>query len=367
MRIAFFNWRDMKNPHAGGAELYVHEIAKQLAAMGHSPTIFTSSFPGSAPREYIDGIEHVRYGGRFLIYPKSVLCYRRHIAGKYDAIVESINGMPFFTPLFAREKCVPLIYQLTRENWYSGLPFPLAFAGYHLEDLLLGIYGKRTAIAVSDSTKCDLEAIGFGDVRIVHGASSISPPKGIRKERRPTLVYLGRLTKSKRVDHALLAFSSLVKKIPSARLWIAGGGPEDGRLRNLAATLGISKNTVFFGRVDEGKKAELLSRAHLMLFPAVREGWGLTVNEANSCATPAIGYDVPGLRDSIRPGVNGYLIRAGNYEAMAECAAGLLSDQRRLRRLASGAVRRSKKFAWKTSALRLAGILEGARASAEGC
>jgi len=358
MRIAFFNWRDMKNPRAGGAELYVHQIMKHLAVLGHSVTLFTSSFPGSAPHEYVDGIEHVRYGGRFLIYPKSVLCYRRHIAGKYDAIVESINGMPFFTPLFAREKSVPLVHQLTRENWYSGLPLPLAFAGYHLEDVFLSAYRKRTAIAVSDSTKSELEALGFCDVRIVHGAASLSPPKGITKEDRPTLIYLGRLTKSKRVDHALLAFSSILKTSPSARLWIAGTGPEEASLRKLAATLGMSENTVFFGRVDEEKKAELFSRAHMMLFPAVREGWGLTVNEANSCATPVIGYDVPGLRDSIRPGMNGCLVPAGDYNAMAECALGLLSDQRSLRNLASGAVTSSKQFTWEKSALRLAGILE---------
>ncbi len=358
MRVAFFNWRDMKNPRAGGAELYMHQIMKHLVALGHGATLFTSSFPGSAPHEYVDGIEHIRYGGRFLIYPKSVLCYRRHIAGKYDAIVESINGMPFFTPLFAREKTVPLVHQLTRENWYSGLPLPLAFAGYHLEDLFLSVYRKRTAIAVSDSTKSDLEAIGFSDVRIVHGAASLSPPEGITKEDRPTLICLGRLTRSKRVDHALLAFSSILKKSPSARLWIVGAGPEDARLRKLAASLDLSENMVFFGRVDEGKKAELFSRAHLMLFPAMREGWGLTVNEANSCATPAVGYDVPGLRDSIRPGVNGCLVPAGNHDAMAECAVSLLSDHERLRELASSAVTSSRRFSWEKSALRLAEILE---------
>jgi glycosyltransferase involved in cell wall biosynthesis len=358
MKIAFFNWRDMKNPRAGGAELYMHQIMKHVTALGHSATLFTSLFPGSAKHEYMDGIEHIRYGGRFLMYPKSVLCYRRHIAGKYDAIVESINGVPFFTPLFAREKSVPLVHQLTSENWYSGLPLPLAFAGYHLEDIFLSVYKKRTAIAVSNSTKADMEAIGFRDVRIVHGAASLSPPKGVGKESRPTLIYLGRLTKSKRVDHALLAFGSILKEVPSAQFWIAGAGPEESNLRKLAATLGISENTIFFGRVNEGKKAELFARAHLMLFPAVREGWGLTVNEANSCATPAIGYDVPGLRDSIRPGVNGCLVPAGDHNAMAECAVNLLSDQRRLRNLASGAVTSSKQFTWEKSALALVGILE---------
>jgi glycosyltransferase involved in cell wall biosynthesis len=52
-----------------------------------------------------------------------------------------------------------------------------------------------------------------------------------------------------------------------------------------------------------------LSRAHIILVPAVREGWGLVVTEANAMGTPAIGYDdVPGLRDSIRHGETGITI-----------------------------------------------------------
>jgi len=359
MRIAFFNWRDMRNPLAGGAEVYVHQVMKHLVAMGHPATLFTSSFPGSRPQESIDGILHIRYGGRFLMYPKSFACYREHVHGRYDAIVESVAGMPFFTPLFAREKVVSLIHQLTRENWFSGLPLPLAFAGYHLENHLLAPYKSRPAIAVSDSTRSDLEAIGFRDVRLVHGASDISPPEKAGKERRPTLIQVGRLVKSKRAEHSLLALRSILGKIPSAQLWIVGSGPEEAGLRKLAAELGISRSVTFFGWVDEEKKAWLLARAHLGLFPAVREGWGLTVNEANACSTPVIGYDVPGLRDSIRPGVNGHLVPAGNHDELAETASRLLTDGESLSALSSSAARFSKNFSWEKSAARMADILEG--------
>jgi glycosyltransferase involved in cell wall biosynthesis len=358
MRIAFFNWRDIRNPLAGGAEVYVHQVMKHLVAMGHSATLFTSSFPGSPRQESIDGILHVRYGGRFLMYPNSFTCYREHVAGRHEAIVESVNGMPFFTPLFAHEKVVSLIHQLTRENWYSGLPLPLAFAGYHLENHLLGPYKGRPAIAVSDSTKSELEAMGFHDVRVVHGASDISPPQNAGKERRPTLIQLGRLVKSKRAEDSLLAFSSILRTVPSAQLWIVGSGPEEASLRELAARLGISRSITFFGRVDEEKKAYLLARAHIGLFPAVREGWGLTVNEANACSTPVIGYDVPGLRDSIRPGVNGYLVPSGDHDAMAKVASGLLNDPERLPALSSSAERFSKRFSWGKSAAMMADILE---------
>ena len=114
MRIAFFNWRDISHPLAGGAEVYVHELMKRLAGRGHAVALFTSSFPGAKEREIIDGIEHIRYGGRFTIYPKAFFCYKKHIEGRYDVIVESINGAPFFTKLFAKEPVVPFIHQLTK-------------------------------------------------------------------------------------------------------------------------------------------------------------------------------------------------------------------------------------------------------------
>jgi glycosyltransferase involved in cell wall biosynthesis len=350
MRIAFFNWRDIRHPTAGGAEVYVHNIMKCLRAKGHRVTLFSSSFPGSAEHDIIDGIEHVRYGGRFLIYPKAILCYRRHIEGRYDVIVESINGVPFFIPLFAKEKVVPLVHQLTRENWYSALPAPLAFVGYHLEDHLLRLYARCTAVAPSQSTKSDLEMLGFKNVRIVHGAADVEPPKKATKESSPTLMYLGRITRSKRPDHVLRAFRKVRDSIPDAVLWVVGSGSEEERVRQLAQSLGIGGNVRFFGKVSERKKAELLSRAHILLLPAVREGWGLVVLEANACGTPVVGYRVHGLRDSIKDGVNGLLADDGDVTALALCVSSMLSDRRALQALSASSLRYARSFSWERSA-----------------
>lgn len=360
MRIAFFNWRDIKNPLAGGAEVYNHQILKRIVKEGHGVTLFTSSFPGSAPREFIDGIEHIRYGGRFLIYPESYSCYKKHIEGRYNVIVESINGVPFFTNLFAKEKVVPFIHQLTRENWYSGISTPLAFLGYHLEDSMLSIYRKNPAIVPSESTRSDLEELGFADIRVVHGAADIKPPKKISKEKEKTLIYLGRLTKSKRVDDVLRAFSMIRESGQDARLWIAGSGPEERNLKRLKGDLRLGEHVKFFGKVSQEEKAELFSRAHLMLFPAVREGWGLVVLEANACGTPVIGYDVPGLRDSIRDGINGFLVDEGDISAMAKRSMELLRDMESLTRLGKMSIAFSDKFKWEKSAKEFLSVLEEA-------
>ena len=351
MRIAFFNWRDIRNPLAGGAEAFTHQLLRRLAERGHTVTLFSSFYKGAPARESIDRVEHIRFGGRYSMYFRALGCYKKHVEGRYDVIVECINGVPFFMPMFAKEKVVSVIHQLTRENWYSGLPFPLAFLGYHGEDLMLGPYRDRLAIVPSESTLEDLEALGFGNVEIVHYAADVLPPTGLEKESAPTLIYLGRLTKSKRVDHALKAFK-LVLDAASRRggvppfLWILGSGPEESRLRALSASLGMANSVVFFGKVDEGRKAELLAKAHLALFPAVREGWGLVVLEANACGTPVIGYDIPGLRDSIREGTNGYVVETGDSAAMGRKAIELLSDAKALAALSRSAKAYSETFSW---------------------
>ncbi|MCI0503250.1 glycosyltransferase family 4 protein [Candidatus Micrarchaeota archaeon] len=349
MKIAFFNWRDIRHPAAGGAEVYIHMLMRSLAKMGHEPVLFCSSYPGASARSRIDGIDHVRYGGKYMIYPKSLFCYRKHIRGRFDLIVDTVNGIPFFTPLFARERVVPLIFQLTRENWFSALPSPAAFAGYHLEDAMLSPYRNLTAFVPSPSTRDDLLKLGFRDVRIIYGAADVTPAD-IGKDNPPAVIYLGRLTKSKRVDHALEAFRAVNSRFPASRLWIAGSGPQEGALRRRSQALGLGASVEFFGRVGQAEKSRLLSRASLMLFPAVREGWGLTVLEANACRTPVIGYDVPGLRDSIRDGVNGMLVQSGDSQAMGVAAAGLLSDNERLERLSDSAMRYASGFSWKKAA-----------------
>jgi glycosyltransferase involved in cell wall biosynthesis len=98
--------------------------------------------------------------------------------------------------------------------------------------------------------------------------------------------------------------------------------------------------------IFQTKKYELLSRAHVILIPAVREGWGLIVTEANAMGTPAIGYDVYGLRDSIRHDETGIIVEEKLPEAMAQQAISLLRDSDRLFKYSRNALEFSKQFSW---------------------
>jgi glycosyltransferase involved in cell wall biosynthesis len=115
-----------------------------------------------------------------------------------------------------------------------------------------------------------------------------------------------------------------------------------------------------FGKQDTSSKLELMSRSHVLLVPGVREGWGLVVTEANAMGTPAVAYDVPGLRDSVIDGVNGTLVQRGDYVGMAIEAIDILRDHIRRKTFSLNGIRHAKNFSWDTTASRISEILAAA-------
>ncbi len=355
MNILIYNWRDIKNPDAGGAEVFTHENARRWVEKGHKITLFTAAFKGCKKNETIDGVEIIRSGGRYTVYLKAPQFYRKH-AGEYDVVVDEINTRPFMTPKFVNDgtPVIALIHQLAREFWFYETPFPINWIGNHiLEDRWLKNYINIPTITVSQSTKNDLIDLGFKNVTIISEGINFKPLLDIpEKEKEPTLIFVGRMGHAKLPDHVMEAFNYIKKRIPGAKLWMVG----DGKMRK---ELEENKpdDVTFFGYVDGNKKHELMSRAHVILVPGVREGWGLVVTEANAMGTPAIGYNVHGLRDSIRSGETGLLCEP-NPEAMADKSIEILNDNDLQKRLSKDALEDSRKFNWDISAMETLRILE---------
>lgn len=355
MNILIYNWRDIKNPAAGGAEVVTHEISKRLVLKGHKITLFTSAFAGCKENETIDGVNIIRSGGRYTVYLKAPQFYRKH-AGEYDVVVDEINTRPFMTPNFVNNgtPVIALIHQLAREFWFYETPFPINWIGNHiLEDRWLRNYIDIPTITVSQSTKNDLISLGFIDITIIPEGINFKPLIDIReKEKVPTFIFVGRMGRAKLPDHVMEAFIYIKKRMPDAKLWMVG----DGKMRKKLEE-NKPDDVTFFGYVDGYKKHELMSRAHAILVPGVREGWGLVVTEANAMGTPAIGYDVHGLRDSIRDGETGLLCEP-DPEAMAGKAIELLNDNDLQKRLSKDALEDSRKFNWDITAMETLRVLE---------
>lgn len=345
MRILWFNWRDIKNPEGGGAEVFTHEVARRLVQRGYEVTVFASSFKGCRPEEEIDGVSYIRRGNRYTVYRRAREYYHKD-KSLFDLIIDEVNTVPFFTPKFVNDKpIIALIHQLAREFWFYETKFPLNYIGYYLEERWLSNYKSIHTVTVSDSTKKDLEELGFKKVYIVKEGLGIKPLSDLAvKESEPTLIFVGRLKKAKLPDHAIKAFSIIKRSVKNAKLWVVGDGYMLKHLKEMD-----KQDVKFFGKVSNDLKQELMSRAHIILVPAVREGWGLVVTEANAMGTPAIAYNVHGLRDSVIDGKTGILVD-NNPEALAEAAIKLLKNKELLFNMSSNALIHARRYSWDDTA-----------------
>ena len=302
MRILIYNWRDLTHPKAGGAEVYTDAIAREWSSQGHEVTLFTSAVDGQPVDQMLaGGYRVIRRGGRLSVYREARRYWRTQGTGNFDLVIDEVNTKPFGCPKWISDvPVVALIHQVAREIWFHETWLPVALLGrFWLEKHWLAAYRDTAVVTVSTSSKESLEAYGLRNVTIVPEGMYPSPTserahKSV-KEDRLTLAFVGRLSSNKRPQDVIKAFGIIQGKIPEARLWIMGTGPMEAKLRRHAPS-GVE----FFGRVSDEEKFDRLGRTHALVATSVREGWGLVVTEAAMAGTPSVGYDVPGLRDSIK-------------------------------------------------------------------
>lgn len=353
MNVLILNWRDSANPKAGGAERVTDVLAAGLIAAGHNVTWFTSSFPGALQEETKNGVRIIRRGGQITVRWHAYRWYRKLGRAAYDIVVDEINTIPFGAPRFVREPVLAYINQLAREVWRFEAPVPLSTAGRLVEPLMLKQYRETPVVTISGSTRDDLVGLGFREknIRVMPlGLDIKSCPESVLEDKtpEPILLYFGSLRPMKRVDQAILAMPEIIKQVPGAVLRIAGGGREKDkkRLEALVRKLGLTEKVTFPGRVNDEEKARLMAGARLLLVCSAREGWGLVVIEANACGTPAVVYDVPGLRDSVVNGETGLIAKENTPLALAAAAASLLLDEQLYKKISRNAWLRSKTFNW---------------------
>lgn len=352
MKILVINWQDIKNPLGGGAEVHLHEIFSRIARMGHEVTLYCSSFPGAPAEEVIDGIRVIRQGGRetFNFYvPFAYLTRFRH--EHFDIVIDDLNKIPFFTPLYVRKPLIAIAHHLFDRSIFLEASFPVASYVYWMERLALWMYRRANIpfMVVSPSTQEEFLRRGY-DIKslpIIYNCVDHTRYKaGGTKSPQPLIGYFGRLKKYKSVDHLLQAIPSLRKAIPELQVAIIGEGDDRPRLEALSKELGLEGCVKFTGFVSEDEKVKLLQQMWVKVAPSSKEGWGLTVLEANACGTPVVASNVPGLRDAIKDNETGLLYEFGNVPELTGKLLRVLNDGELRNRLASNALQFSKQFDW---------------------
>lgn len=350
MKILILNWRDIRNPKSGGAEIVTFEHAKAWVKAGHKVAWFTSKFKGSSKNELIEGIEIIRGGNALTVYLLAPFYYFFSRL-RFDVVIDEIHALPFFTPLYVKVPKVVFIHEVAREIWNYMLPFPIGGIGRLLELLYFKLYKNQLFWTDAGSTIDEL--VKFG----INRSSCIAIPCAIQnkvlevlpnKENDPTFIFISRLVRMKGVEEVIRAFSIIKKEKKDAQLWILGGGDENyvSYLHNITKDLGVDKEVKFFGYVTEKKKLELVRRAHILLHASVKEGWGLVVIEAASQGTPAVVYNVSGLRDSVINGKTGIVLTENSPKDLAKEAIFLMADKKRYVQFQNNCLKWAKSLKW---------------------
>jgi glycosyltransferase involved in cell wall biosynthesis len=350
LRVLVINWRDPKHPQAGGAETYLFEQAKRWVRWGHHVEWLSGGFAGGSWHDEVDSIRIRRVGNAVTVYAAVPWVYLREFRDRFDIILDSSNGIPFFSPLFSMKPKICIMHHVHREVFKKHLSRWLAFVLVLFEEKLVPlVYRNVHFVTVSDDTLREMRRLHIGNpgAGIVRNGVDGSLVPG-EKAAVPTILYLGRLKAYKRIDRLIEAFSRVRERLPSAVLRIAGAGDALASLEELTHRLGLERAVFFEGFVPDDRKRELLQQAWVTVNLSETEGWGISTIEGNASGTPAIAYDVPGLREAIVHDESGLIVPEGGDVSGAILA--VLEDDGLRKRLEDGALARAAKFSWNAAA-----------------
>jgi glycosyltransferase involved in cell wall biosynthesis len=349
--VLFIAWRDLASPRAGGSEVLVDRLAEGMLARGDRVTLLCA---GPAAEHGYRVIENGGTYSQFLRAPLAYWCRLRDA----DLVVEVCNGMPFLSPLWCKRPLICLVNHMHTDLWQLRFPAPVAAAGRFAESRLMPwAHRNNLFLTVSNSTADALRETGVGEDRIrqiCNGVVQPDPPTP--RSREPMFLALGRLTDYKRID-LLLKLWGRVRPVVGGTLVIAGDGPERSRIEAMAGP-----GVIVAGRVSEEEKHRLLCAAWLLLHPALIEGWGIVVAEAAIRGTPAVGFDVPGLRDSVVNGQTGLLV--GTEGEFASAWASLTLNHQARKAMGAAARERAERLHWSLAVDGFAQVADDVLASA---
>lgn len=169
------------------------------------------------------------------------------------------------------------------------------------------------------------------------------------------LLFVGRLVEKKGLTYLLQALYQLLPQHPTLELVIAGSGPLKATLETQVAQLSLGKHVTFAGRLEHHALVELYQTATLAVFPFIQakngdmEGLGLVMVEAMGCGCPVIASDLPAVRDVIRHGETGWLVKSANSSCLGHAVQTLLTQTVTRQQLSVQALQAVQNtFDWKT-------------------
>lgn len=384
---------------SGGQNLYVGQLAKQLASIGYEVDVFTRRDSDRLPEiaEWEAGVRiiHVPAGPPAFVRKEEMLpfmddfaAYLRHFCqcqrGSYDLVhanfwmsglvaceLKRSLGLPFVITFHA-------LGRVRRQHQKEADRFP--DVRFEIEDRIIAEADRILAECPQDEedlirhynadpARITILPCGFDPAEL----SPLSKPLArfalkIPPEDR-VILQLGRMVPRKGVDTVIRGLGRLVRDHGiAARLLLVGGDsdepdprvtPELGRLQEIARAEGVADWVTFVGRRGRETLKYYYSAADVFVTVPWYEPFGITPVEAMACGTPVVGSNVGGIKYTVRDGETGYLVPPRDPDQLAERLAHLYGHPKLLSVLSRQAVRRANDlFTWGKVAAMLAAVYE---------
>jgi glycosyltransferase involved in cell wall biosynthesis len=351
-RIAMLAWRDLDDPEAGGSELHASRVASLWAEAGIEVTMRTSYAAGHPQVTWRNGYRVIRKAGRYLVFPRAAFSEMMGWHGASDGLVEIWNGMPFFSPLWARRPSVAWLHHVHDSMWEMTLTPRLAQLGRRVEfDVAPLVYRRTPIVTLSNSSKAELvEKLRLKPQHITVVPPGIDPsftPGGKRSDT-PLVVAVGRLVPVKRYDRLIDELAAVHHRQPALRAVIVSEGYEREALEAQIRELGAMDWISLPGRIDHASLLDLYRRAWVLASASAHEGWGMTITEAGACGTPAVATRIAGHADAILDGRTGLLV--DDPQELGPAIERVIADDAFRRSLADAAISYATRFTWGATA-----------------
>ena len=349
MRIVQFS--DSFLPIMDGVGNVVYQYALNMGARGHECYVVApqtdTGYRGNYPFEIVDYIGMPLF--RMKSYTIGMPALDMHCQNRLNAIEADIVHV--HSPFVAGQAGIAYAQK-------NGLPIVGTFHSKYYDDFLqvtgiellakvgvkhvVNFYEKCDEVwAVSASSADTLRGYGYqGDIRMMPNGTDIRPLSeekslevveqyGLAGDE-SVLLFVGQINWKKNLRRVLEACAKLETPF---RLMIAGQGPHEKEVRQLAEKLGIAERTVFTGHLtDPDTLNALYRRADLFLFPSLYDTSGLVVREAAAMGTPSVTVQGSSAAECIVDGENG-LLCADDSDDLARVVNAALADPDALRRM----------------------------------
>lgn len=365
MHILLLTDRDWTHPQGGGTGTNLLGQVSRWLKDGHEITVIAGTYPGAEKVSHPEpGLTIHRMGGRVTLFARAPWASLRGIGRDADVVLEVVNGIAFFTPLWfwLRIPRVTLVHHVHRDHYVAEMGPKGRWAALLAEHIPLRfLYQHHPFLTISHAAKRDLveqlhlpaDRIHVSYLGVEHELYHEAP-----KTEHPSLLYLGRLKQYKRLEVLL----DVLEAMPAeTRLEIAGDGDWRPQIEADIERRQLGDRVTLHGHVTEAEKADLYAESWVNLTASSAEGWCLTVLESACSSTPSAALAVGGLPESIADGETGML--ADTPEELAAVTAKLIEDKEHRLEMGRRAKERAQTFTWERTAHDTMGMLEGVKAA----